>query len=166
MKPRLISTLFALILTAGVFATASSCGGGGGEAIALLGLALGGGDGGTTATAPGSDPDAEDETVPEVDPEPVINCPLPCNVTISSAANNENKVNSAGGGYIICHSQTDDFVLAAGTCQNEPYVSGPQAPTSTTLSFNSAGTYYVKLAGYSALNPQGNESGQIQVIVD
>ena len=71
-------------------------------------------------------------------------------VTISWASNRETAVNSPGGGYIVN--------ISSQTPINMPYVSGPLAPTSATVSL-SAGTYTVSVVAYSALKPPGGTSG-------
>ena len=46
-----------------------------------------------------------------------------------------------------------------------PYVSGSYAPTSTTLTGLSSGTYYVRVLAYSVLNPTGAISSAVTVTV-
>ena len=75
------------------------------------------------------------------------------NITVSWNANHEKAVNSAGGGYKVYYSTTSGFALGAATLINVPYVAGPTAPTTTTISSLAGGTYYFKIVAYSALVP-------------
>ncbi len=86
--------------------------------------------------------------------DPAFTCTGSCNVLVQWTANKEKAVNTAGGGYRVCYSQTQGFT-SGGTCQNVPYVSGPTAPTSATIS-PGTGRWYIKVYGYSALNPTGS----------
>jgi hypothetical protein len=73
-------------------------------------------------------------------------------VTISWAQNRETGVNKAGGGYRIgINTQTPIEV---------PYVSGPAAPTSHTLTLQ-PGTYTVTVVAYAALDAQGGTTGSL-----
>jgi hypothetical protein len=73
-------------------------------------------------------------------------------VTISWTANRETGVNKAGGGYRIgINTQTPIEV---------PYVSGPAAPTSYTLTLQ-PGTYTVTVVAYAALDAQGGTTGSL-----
>ena len=73
-------------------------------------------------------------------------------VTISWAANLETAVNRAGGGYTVNISGQPSIDV--------PYVSGPLAPTATTVSLIT-GTYTVTVVAYSTLNPPGDTSGSV-----
>lgn len=91
--------------------------------------------------------------------------PTVSTVAVSWAANSENAVNSAGGGYKVYHSTTPGFSVSAASYVDVPYVSGPVAPTATNLSL-ATGTHYIKVVAYSALNPSGSPaSAQVAVAV-
>jgi hypothetical protein len=73
-------------------------------------------------------------------------------VTISWTQNRETGVNKAGGGYRIgINTQAPVDV---------PYVSGPTAPTSTTLTLQ-PGSYTVTVVAYAALDAQGGATGSV-----
>jgi len=74
-------------------------------------------------------------------------------VVITWDANREQGVNQAGGGYRVSYSLTSTTHSIAPV--NVPWVSGSTAPTSTILNL-AAGTYYVSVTAYSALNPTGS----------
>ena len=71
-------------------------------------------------------------------------------------ANPETAVNSAGGGYRVYYSSNSGFNPVDGgvTEVNVPYTSGATAPTTVVIPLGS-GTYFVRLAAYSALNAPG-----------
>jgi hypothetical protein len=84
---------------------------------------------------------------------------------ISWSANHEAAVNRTGGGYRLYYSTTPNFAIGSATPVDVPYASGPTSPVTTTLTLAS-GTYYVKVAAYSALNTAGSvPSAEIQVVV-
>lgn len=84
-------------------------------------------------------------------------------IAVSWDANRESGVNGAGGGYKVYHSTTSGFSVSSASFVDVPYVSGPSAPTSTTLSL-ATGTHYIKVVAYSAANPTGSAaSNQITV---
>lgn len=86
-------------------------------------------------------------------------------VQVNWTANREAAVNSAGGGYRIYYSPTPGVTPAGATMVEVPFVSGDQAPNSATLDLE-AGTYYVRIAAYSALNTDGSElSDEITIVV-
>ena len=92
------------------------------------------------------------------------------NVQISWSANNESRVNTTGGGYRVYLSTTSGFNITdpGVTVVDVPYVSGALAPTSTTVTLNSATTYYVRVVAYSAFptaNTSSAPSAQITVAV-
>ncbi len=92
------------------------------------------------------------------------------NVQISWSANNESRVNTTGGGYRVYISTTSGFNITdpGVTVVDVPYVSGSQAPTSTTVTLNSSTTYYVRVVAYSAFpsaNTSSAPSAQITVAV-
>lgn len=74
------------------------------------------------------------------------------NVVVSWSANKEAAVNTTGGGYKVYYSSSSGFSLNDSdvTQINVAYSSGSTSPASTTINFSS-GTYYVRVAGYSAL---------------
>ena len=76
--------------------------------------------------------------------------------------NPETAVNSAGGGYRVYHSTNSGFNPgdAGVKVVDVPYVSGATAPTTVIVPISS-GTYYVRVAAYSALNAPGSSSGSI-----
>ena len=111
-------------------------------AIALVGCS---GSEGTVATA-GSSPQNTDG--------PVV---------ISWTANRESAVNAPGGGYRVYYSNVSGFSIAAAPFVDVPYVSGAAAPTSASLDVP-AGSYFIRVVAYSALNPTGSEpSAEIPV---
>ena len=71
-------------------------------------------------------------------------------VRISWAANRESAVNQTGGGYrvLICPGTIFDRTKAQ--VITVPYVSGAEAPTSTTLSEVRKGSYRVRVEAYSS----------------
>ena len=79
------------------------------------------------------------------------------NIQISFNGNLETAVNRAGGGYKVYYSANtgfdpdDDGV----TEKDVPWTSGPTAPTSIVIPL-SPGTYYLRMAAYSALGPPGS----------
>ncbi len=77
-------------------------------------------------------------------------------VSISWTANLESGVNSTGGGYKIYYSDTSGVDASSASSVDVPYVSGSSAPTSVDVEL-SAGTYYIKIAAYSALNTGGSD---------
>ena len=86
-------------------------------------------------------------------------------VQVSWVANREAAVNAAGGGYKVYYSKTSGFNVASASFVDVPYVSGPTAPTTTTLTLSS-GTNFVKVVAYSTLNPGGSApSAQVSVSV-
>ncbi|MEX1057652.1 MAG: hypothetical protein WED11_07965 [Natronospirillum sp.] len=83
-------------------------------------------------------------------------------VTLSWDANRESGVNSTGGGYRVYHSTTSGFHIDNANVTDVPHASGT-TPTSTTLTLSS-GTHYIKIAAYSAFNPDGSTpSNQLTV---
>ncbi len=135
-------------------------GGGGGEAFALLGAALA-----FAGPAPATNTTTPEESEDDA-PIQTVDCPLPCSITFNWSSNAEAAVHTGGGGYQVCYSTTAGFALATGICTSVPYVSGATAPTNTTIEFTANGTYYVRVAAFSALNAAGTASPQIQVNVD
>ncbi len=76
--------------------------------------------------------------------------PGPRQVQISWAANHEKGVNSAGGGYTVSITGQPPI--------NVPWVTGPTAPTSTSLILQQ-GTYTITVTAYAALDAQGGATG-------
>jgi hypothetical protein len=83
-------------------------------------------------------------------------------VQVSWNANPETAVNRAGGGYKIHHSTSSGFKPgdADVTEVNVPYTSGALAPTLVNLELE-PGTYYIRLAAYSALNSPWSSGGSM-----
>ena len=83
-------------------------------------------------------------------------------VLVSWDENPETAVNRSGGGYKVYYSSNSGFNPGDGgvTEIDVPYISGPSAPTSVLLSL-SPGTYYIRMAAYSALNAPGESGGSI-----
>ena len=83
--------------------------------------------------------------------------PVNATVTLSWAANPETELNKAGGGYRIYYSQNSSFQPGDPGVQtvNVPYIAGPRAPTAIDIAVTASGTWYFRVQGYSALNPQG-----------
>jgi hypothetical protein len=82
------------------------------------------------------------------------------NIQISWNGNLETAVNSAGGGYKVYYSANSSFDPGDGGVTEipVPWTSGPTAPTSILIPL-SPGTYYLRIAAYSALNAPGSFSG-------
>lgn len=83
-------------------------------------------------------------------------------IQVSWDANPETAVNSTGGGYLVYYSSNSGFDPGDGgvTEIDVPYVSGASAPTSIVVPFDS-GTYYLRIAAYSTVNPPGSAGGSI-----
>jgi hypothetical protein len=73
-------------------------------------------------------------------------------VTLVWQPNRESGVNRAGGGYQVSISGQPTITV--------PYTSGPNAPTSTTVSLNT-GNYTVTVRAFAALDPQGGNASSI-----
>lgn len=116
-------------------------------ALALL-LAACGGGGGASAPAVASD------------------CSSPCALTLSWSANREAGVNAAGGGYHVYYATSPNTALAQATRETVAYDPGlGQTPTSTALQF-AAGTWYLRVVAFSALNPAGSApSAELALVV-
>jgi hypothetical protein len=82
------------------------------------------------------------------------------NIQISWNGNLETAVNRAGGGYKVYYSANSGFDPGDGgvTEKDVPWTSGPTAPTSVLIPL-SPGTYFLRIAAYSALNAPGSFSG-------
>ena len=80
-------------------------------------------------------------------------------IQVTWAANRENAVNKAGGGYKVYYSRTSGFSLSGASYVDVPYVSGAAAPVTTILSNLIKGTYYIKVVAYSSLNTPGGSGG-------
>lgn len=89
-------------------------------------------------------------------------------VQVSWTENRESAVNTTGGGYRVYFSQTSGFTPgdAGVTVQDAPFVSGPAAPTSTSVSLAS-GTYFFRVAAFSAVagGRESTPSAETSVIV-
>lgn len=73
----------------------------------------------------------------------------PAAVTLAWGASREASVNRPGGGYEVAISGLAPIDV--------PYVSGPAAPTSTTVTLPS-GSYLVTVRAYGALDAQGGNT--------
>ncbi len=78
--------------------------------------------------------------------------PVTRTVTLTWNANRESGVNKAGGGYRVSIVGQPDVVV--------PWVSGPAAPTTTTVQLPS-GTYTVSIRAYAALDATGGTAGSV-----
>jgi hypothetical protein len=84
-------------------------------------------------------------------------------LTISWEPNRETAVNTTDGGYKVYYDTNPiaDIPDPAVTEVDVPYVSGPTAPTSTSLKLLSGPTYYFRVVAYSALNPPGGSTSAL-----
>ncbi|MGE0615968.1 MAG: hypothetical protein AB7P04_10020 [Bacteriovoracia bacterium] len=89
----------------------------------------------------------------------------PPRIQVSWNANREHAVNATGGGYRVHYSQATGFAVSGAPFVNVPYVSGAAAPTSAALPVLPAGTYYLKIVAYSAMNPSGVASAETSVVL-
>lgn len=97
-------------------------------------------------------------------PPPV--CTAPCAVTINWAANREAGVNNVGGGYRLYYASAPNVALGLATQVTVPHdpLSG-LTPTMAALQLT-AGTWYVRVAAYSAVNTGGSTpSAELAVAV-
>ncbi|MNL04399.1 hypothetical protein D3C87_1249670 [compost metagenome] len=77
--------------------------------------------------------------------------------TVSWDANRESGVNTAGGGYRVYYASSPNVATASNSnVVLVPYVAGPTAPTTATISNLPAGDWYIKVVAYSAYNPGGS----------
>jgi hypothetical protein len=87
---------------------------------------------------------------------PAPNCDTAQNacavVALTWDANRETGVNAPGGGYRISIGGQPDIDV--------PYVSGPSAPTSTSVRLPS-GSYTAVIRAYAALDKQGGSGGTV-----
>jgi predicted phage tail protein len=83
-------------------------------------------------------------------------------ILVSWDENPETAVNRLGGGYKVYYSSNSGFNPGdVGVTEIDvPYSSGVSAPTSVLISL-SPGTYYIRIAAYSALNAPGTSGGSI-----
>lgn len=80
--------------------------------------------------------------------------------TVSWDENRESGVNSAGGGYRVYYATSSNVATSSNSnVVNVPYVSGPTAPTTATISNLSTGDWYIKVVAYSAYNPHSISGG-------
>ena len=86
----------------------------------------------------------------------------PVSILISWNANPETAINRSGGGYKVYYSNNSGFNPGDGgvTEIDVPYDSGVSAPTSLQIEVD-PGTYYIRIAAYSALNAPGESGGSI-----
>jgi hypothetical protein len=92
----------------------------------------------------------------------ITGLPSPASILVSWDENPETAVNRSGGGYKVYYSTNSGFNPGdVGVTEIDvPYSSGESAPTSVLLSL-STGTYYIRVAAYSALNAPGASDGSI-----
>ena len=83
-------------------------------------------------------------------------------IQVSWNSNPETAVNRSDGGYKVYYSTNTGFTPGDGgvTEVDVPYVSGATAPTSVQFELLS-GTYYIRIAAYSALNAPETSAGSI-----
>lgn len=87
-------------------------------------------------------------------------------VEISWTANRETGVNAPGGGYRVYHAQAPGFDIATVAPIDVAYAGGPSSPNQVVVTLP-AGTTYVKVVAYSALNPTGSApSAETAVTLD
>ncbi len=86
-------------------------------------------------------------------------------ITVSWEANKETAVNTAGGGYIVYFSQSSGFNPGdtGVSSKSVPYVSGVASPTTTVITTPASGTWYIRIAAISRLNPPGSTGGSESV---
>jgi hypothetical protein len=107
--------------------------------LSLQLLACGGGGGGASTPS---------------QPPPV--CVDPCGITLSWSTSPEGGVNQAGGGYRVYVTNTPDAVLPNATSVTVAYdQQAGGTPTTAALQLT-AGTWYVRITAYSALNTVGS----------
>lgn len=82
-------------------------------------------------------------------------------VQISWNTNREKAVNKSGGGYRVYYSRTSGVDPTTASYYDVPYVAGPTAPVTKTLSSLLIGTTYFKVSAYSNLNAPGSTSGSM-----
>lgn len=119
--------------------------------LLLLLTSCGGGGGGSATPVP---------------PAPPPVCAAPCAVTVNWVANREAGVNNVGGGYRLYYASTPNVALGLATLVTVPYdpLSG-LTPTMAALQLT-AGTWYVRVAAYSAINAGGSApSAELAVAV-
>ncbi|MBI3558270.1 MAG: hypothetical protein HY074_18540 [Deltaproteobacteria bacterium] len=78
----------------------------------------------------------------------------PYNLVINWQANNETAVNRAGGGYLVYYAATSGQNLLTTPSITIPYVSGPKAPTTATitgLTIHSPSRVFIRVVAFSAL---------------
>ena len=81
-------------------------------------------------------------------------------VTVSWDENREAGVNSAGGGYRVYYANSPNVSTTNNSnVVQVPYVSGPLAPATATISNLPAGDWYIKVVAYSAFNPHNVTGG-------
>jgi hypothetical protein len=85
-------------------------------------------------------------------------------ILVSWDGNPETAVNRSGGGYKVYYSSNSGFnPSGVGVTEIDvPYSSGVSAPTSVFISL-SPGTYYIRIAAYSALNAPSTSGGSISI---
>jgi len=86
-------------------------------------------------------------------------------IQVSWNASLATAVNRSGGGYRVYYSSSSGFNTGeVGVTEIDvPYISGVSAPTSVLIEVGS-GTYYVRVAAYSALNAPGTSGGSTSTV--
>lgn len=80
----------------------------------------------------------------------------------------EKGVQKTGGGYKLCYKKSSTFsseIEDGVNCQTIPYVSGPYAPNSQTVTVNSVGQYYFRIKSFSELNSNAPFSAPLSTTV-
>jgi len=97
-------------------------------------------------------------------PTPPPVCVDPCGITVTWNANPEQAVNQAGGGYRVYSSLSPNTPLGDATLVTVPFdlVTG-STPTSASLQLT-AGTWYVRVTAFSALNSLGSAPSQAMAV--
>ena len=94
-------------------------------------------------------------------------------ITVSWDENREAGVNSVDGGYRVYYASAPGVAVTGNTSFVQvPYVSGPKAPTSATISKLPAGDLYIKVVAYAKYNPhnviggaKSLESGEFKITI-
>ena len=92
--------------------------------------------------------------------------PAKSKVKVSWNPNPDTAVNRSGGGYKIYYSLNSGFTTddTGVTEIDVPYVSGSVSPTSIQIKpLPPSGTYYLRIAAYSALDAPGLSGGSISI---
>lgn len=99
------------------------------------------------------------DSPPPQAPQPVA---VNATVTVNWTASPDTEVNAMGGGYRVYYSRNSGFgINDAGVQMVDVPYNGMATPTTAQVSVNLSGTWYVKVAAYSALNPPGGMGGSM-----